>query len=135
MIAHESTASPATAPGIHGAAALAPRGLIERYCTPQAVGDLADPISLHNVRVTRGWCGRGGEADPQIGSDDGHDFAEHLEAAGWRRLPTADPSPRVAFMVFARGDELALAEYREGELTVSERESATRLREHGNNPS
>ncbi|MEZ5078119.1 MAG: hypothetical protein R2725_11835 [Solirubrobacterales bacterium] len=101
---------------------LTPQELIERFCTPAAVGDLADPITRNGVRVTRGWCGYQGAEDESllVGFDEGYDFLDYLMSRGWVPLHDKGEWPYLVFVAYRHGEDLAIAEYREGDLTVSE---------------
>jgi hypothetical protein len=112
----ESTRTPVT-----------PEQLVAHFCTPAvAQGLIADPGTRTNAKgiiVSRGFCAYNGQRsdDPFVsGFDDGYDFMGNLEASGWRVLAAKGDWPLVVYMRWpASGDtKEAIAEYREGDLTV-----------------
>jgi hypothetical protein len=105
---------------------IGPRDLIDRFCDEHAVGALADPIVQGEREVTRGFCGyEGCEGDGiSVGFDDGYDFLEFLGGRGWLPLDDKGQWPYTIYLIPVDATCLALVEYCEGDLTISEFKSA-----------
>ncbi len=105
--------------------------LIERFCDVRAVGALAEAVEEDGRRSCQGFCGyEGGEGyGLEIGFEEGYDFLDYMAARGWRPLAAKGEWPYVIYLAPQDPKVIALVEYCEGQLTISEFESAEARRE------
>lgn len=111
--------------GERATAQVSPQELIDHFCGDAATGLVADPgvSEVDGVKKARGFCGYNGRRDSNrllTGFDDGYDWMEFLGERGWAALPAKGEWPYLVYMQFRpkESEEVAIAEYCEGDLTI-----------------
>ena len=114
-----------------GQSLITPDDLIERFCYVGDTGDLANPTMKGGILTCLGFCGfEGGTGDSWVvGFDDGYDFIDYLTSRGWNPLADKGNWPLEVVATFAVDGVYGVAEYREGDLIVSQPDSEDRYRQ------
>jgi hypothetical protein len=114
-----------------GRPVVTPDDLIEGFCHIGDTGDLANPTLENGILTCTGNCRYEGGAGAAlaVGFYDAYDFIHYLSSRGWTPLADKGGWPTEVVATFAIEGVYGVAEYREGDLIVSQPDSEDRYLE------